>query len=67
MIWRIRMSIPSTCCAARHLVLVENCMNWRMVAGRGRPIGRRKDMKGAAATMMYFGNKLRRCDVLGRS
>lgn len=27
-------------------------MNWRTVAGRGRPIGRRKDMKGVAAAML---------------
>lgn len=38
------IDIPS----ARHLVFVENGMNWRTVAGRGRPIGRKKDMKGTA-------------------
>lgn len=44
------MNIPSR--AARHDVLVEKCMNWRTVAGRGRPMGRRKDMKGVAAAML---------------
>jgi hypothetical protein len=40
--------------ASRHGVLVENRMNWRSVAGRGRPIGRRKDMKGAVAAMVSW-------------
>jgi hypothetical protein len=44
------MNIPSR--AARHDVLVEKCINWRTVAGRGRPMGRRKDMKGVAAAML---------------
>jgi hypothetical protein len=42
--------IPSR--ASRHGVVVEKRMNWRSVAGRGRPIGRRKDMKGAVAAMV---------------
>jgi hypothetical protein len=33
-------------------VLVEKRMNWRSVAGRGRPIGRRKDIKGAVAAIV---------------
>lgn len=48
--------IPSR--AARHDVLVEKCMNWRTVAGRGRPIGRRKDMKGVTAAM-FVGYRMR--------
>jgi hypothetical protein len=44
------LDIPSR--ASRQGVLVENRMNWRSVAGRGRPIGRRKDMKGAVAAMV---------------
>jgi hypothetical protein len=44
------LDIPSR--ASRQGVLVEKRMNWRSVAGRGRPIGRRKDMKGAAAAMV---------------
>jgi len=42
------LNIPSR----RHGVLVEKRMNWRSVAGRGRPIGRRKDMNGAVAAMV---------------
>ena len=33
-------------------MLVEKRMNWRSVAGRGRPIGRRKDIKGAVAAIV---------------
>ena len=55
--------IPSR--AARHDVLVEKCMNWRTVAGRGRPIGRRNDMKGVAAAMLGMRHVMLVCEVNG--
>ena len=46
--------LPSACCAARHLVLVEKRMNCRIVAGRGGPNGWRKDMMGAVVAMLEY-------------
>jgi hypothetical protein len=43
-------------------VLVEKCMNWRTVAGRGRPIGRKNDMKGVMAAMLDIWHVMR-CEV----
>jgi hypothetical protein len=55
----ISIRVPSR---RRHGVLVEKCMNWRTVAGRGRPIGRKNDMKGVMAAMLDIWHVMR-CEV----